>query len=673
MVVESPSPSRHSPSPSSGDAESALEVHGHAEPPCSALAGELSLPVHASATPTSRPVAPLRVARGQEAVRRVRVRTGSRLRRALSDCARTAMLSVGASVAGRQLPVWNINVPANARLRQVLTGWAVTVLQLHERAIPPAAHVTGKSGRPSLDLDATLLALRPELPVKGGRLCLTVSWPEASPEEREQEQAAKKASAARSSVRASLGKLGISSRYTSVDRGAMGYHRSSTFLQKIQSGFYGHVGSWGVALPRGHGEFMKPCPSSGMCGDETVWPGVVQSRELVVYGRETAAGAQELLRVRLVGPEAQLANWAATVRRFEKQASTGVAPGTQLRKVPFPVFLPSRGRATRAHLNWEAPHVFGPPRPGAPAGTWPVLCIVVEPQEEAEYRQTWQRALMLVLPDGGKGPSYARWVVQVVCSRGREWKSGLRRGGEDAGVCGPPRLLPWCWICDDNLLNFFRLVGIPKKTAGGRPAVHKRREWDSGAPLFWEAMVTVQQHPSLLRVAVAGFLRDDGTATCKKRDWKTDELSLYKIVLLNNRELRRLGAEYLPGLRVFEDIYLNTEVRRLGGLTLKCQSYCFREAPRRGPRAGGPRRRPGLREAGARAAGCCPRAPTLGPAPGTPEQSEAAAEAAAAQGAGAAAGAARTSWHCRQGGNACVTRQRRRRGRARQKLRGQRQ
>jgi len=94
--------------------------------------------------------------------------------------------------------------------------------------------------------------------------------------------------------------------------------------------------------------------------------------------------------------------------------------------------------------------------------------------------------------------------------------------------------------------------------------------------MFWEAMVAVQQHPNLVRFAIAGFLRDDGTATCKKKDWKVDVLSLYKIVLLNNRQLKRLGVEYLPGLLKFEDIHLNNSVQRRGGQSLKCQSYCFR-------------------------------------------------------------------------------------------------
>jgi len=75
---------------------------------------------------------------------------------------------------------------------------------------------------------------------------------------------------------------------------------------------------------------------------------------------------------------------------------------------------------------------------------------------------------------------------------------------------------------------------------------------------------------------VAGFLRDDGTAVCKRMEWKTDELALYKVVLLNLGLARKLGAEYQPDLKMYEDICLNHEVLRAGGHTLKCQSFCFR-------------------------------------------------------------------------------------------------
>mmetsp|Transcript_42005 Transcript_42005/g.97244 ORF Transcript_42005/g.97244 Transcript_42005/m.97244 type:complete len:720 (-) Transcript_42005:54-2213(-) len=496
-----------------------------------------------------------------------------RLGQLLSDAESKAMLAVGACAACRTFPVWNVDVPSTVRLRDVLLGWAIAVLRACDRSIPPAAFVVGKVGGPALDLNATILTLRPQLSVKGGRLCLTVSWPLPEPTEAAGKRHERAACVPR---KISLNRLRISTRYTPIDRSVMGYHQSSTMKQKIESGFYGAPGMFGVQLPRGHGELMRPCGSSGLCGKETVWSGPLETRELVVYRGDAAVGAPgapELFRTRLVGPSSQLANWAATARRFEALASIDEGPAEALRMIPFPVFVPSRGRAWRAHLNWEAPHVFGPPLSGE-VGAWPVFCIVVEPQEEAEYRHAWPHALLLVLPEGGLGPSYARWVVQRVCSRAYEWKAGIRRGGS-SGVCGPLRQLPWCWICDDNLLCFFRLVGI-SRARKGRAAVQKQREWDGKTPLFWEAMVAVQQRPSLLKVAIAGFLRDDGTATCKKRDWTSNELSLYKVVLLNNRELRRLGAEYLPGLQMFEDIYLNSEVRRLGGHTLKCQCYCFR-------------------------------------------------------------------------------------------------
>merc|ERR1712113_298940 len=89
-------------------------------------------------------------------------------------------------------------------------------------------------------------------------------------------------------------------------------------------------------------------------------------------------------------------------------------------------------------------------------------------------------------------------------------------------------------------------------------------------------MLTVQRHPMLPRSAVVGFLRDDGTAVCKRLDWKSNELALYKVVLLNLPELRRLEVEYQPDLQMYEDICLNHEVLRNGGRTLKCQQFCFR-------------------------------------------------------------------------------------------------
>ena len=94
--------------------------------------------------------------------------------------------------------------------------------------------------------------------------------------------------------------------------------------------------------------------------------------------------------------------------------------------------------------------------------------------------------------------------------------------------------------------------------------------------MAYQALVAVQQHAWLTKAAVCGFLRDDGTAVCKRRDWKDNEMALYKIVLLNLRELKRLGVEYQQDMKMYEDICLNHAVLRSGGHTLKCQCYCFR-------------------------------------------------------------------------------------------------
>ena len=47
----------------------------------------------------------------------------------------------------------------------------------------------------------------------------------------------------------------------------------------------------------------------------------------------------------------------------------------------------------------------------------PVICIVVEPSQEEEYREVWPHVLMLVLPENGRGAGFARWVIQKTCTR----------------------------------------------------------------------------------------------------------------------------------------------------------------------------------------------------------------------------------------------------------------
>ncbi|OLQ10715.1 hypothetical protein AK812_SmicGene5552 [Symbiodinium microadriaticum] len=286
-----------------------------------------------------------------------------------------------------------------------------------------------------------------------------------------------------------------------------------------------------------------------------------------------AAIKQVLFEVKLSGPDQLIQNWEAACQRYESfLQQRGQKLDKQALQVPHPVFIPSRGRPEKAHLNWEAPHVFGPQE--KEPGLAPVVCIVVEPEEEEAYRGTWPLALMLVLPEGNRGPGYARWVVQTVCTRATVT-------GGCAGPCQTAtmlRRLGRIWIVDDTLTTFYRLAWMHNFRQCGRLARPKRMKHRvaSSELMFVEALLAVQRHPFAGRAAVAGFLRDDGTAVCKRAEWKLDELALYKVVLLDLNELRRLQVEYVPGLQMYEDICLNHDVLSRGGRTLKCQCYGFR-------------------------------------------------------------------------------------------------
>lgn len=472
-------------------------------------------------------------------------------------------LSIEASVRG-SLKVWNVDVPSNVALRDVVSSWAGAMQQ---QVGLEAAHVTGRSGGPALNLDSKIVALRPQLPIRGGRLGLVVSMPSQTEAKLQQQNSKDRA---RASAKGALSKLHFSACMTDLDLKIFGT-RSKTMQEKIASGRYGQAGARGVQLPCGLGDAMKPSPSAPICGGrDGDWRGPLEDRELVVYSHQKED--VELFRVRLSGPRVQIENWAATAKKFESVRTSTDGPGKSITSVPFPVFMPSQSRAKIAHLNWEAPHVFGMPSQDMAPGSWPVVIAVVEPDEEEDYRKVWPGALLLVLPKKKRGPSYVRWIIQRICTKSFEWRAVNQKRSK----IGPLRQLPWCWICDDNLISFFRLVSIRKAPEPRGTTVGKKREWGTKTPMFWEAMVAVQQHPNFHKFALCGFLRDDGTATCKTQDWTYDVLSLYKVVLLNNRELRRLRVEYLPGLQKYEDLYFNSEVQRQGGQMLKCQCYCFR-------------------------------------------------------------------------------------------------
>lgn len=492
------------------------------------------------------------------------------MRRALASTNQpSTLLAIDASVPGQSFPVWKLAFSNAQTLRNVIRCWANVRLGIDlSTEIPPGAKAFTEAE--ALDLNVAIGDVRKKLKVKHGALSLTVVWPaEALPGAVEAAAAAARAGSRagpQGKARSKLKKLHPSGRYCHVDRGFMGWGSSSTQMEKIRSGRYadtkGHYPEAELASSMRH-------PPPSLDSDSVV---KLESQVLAAFDEQ-----RELFRTRLTGPPALIRNWEATCKRFEHLHQV-VKPDKHASLVPFPVFIPSRGRPEKAHLNWEAEHVFGKPGPDVPAGSWPVVCVVVEPQEEEEYRRVWSNVLMLVLPESGRGPGYARWVVQHVCTKAFVVEPGQPTNPVRADT--QLRRLGRIWIADDTLTMMYRLdfMEISLEDSQGRfarPRRLKKRMVGDG-PIFWEAMLAVQKHPFLPRAGVAGFLRDDGTAVCKRNEWKQDELALYKIVLLNLMELSNLGVTYLPDLQMYEDICLNTDVLSKGGRTLKCQCYGFR-------------------------------------------------------------------------------------------------
>ena len=464
--------------------------------------------------------------------------------------------------AEQWLQTWIACVETKHRLKDILRIWARELLG-HAGKLPQGVRV---SGRAWLDASATLESLREELPLLDGRLAVTVHWPEPV-----QGTAAAASATTGRFARSKLQKLRISGRYTAAD--IKTGTNSSTYLDKLRRGEYRET--MGLYSQKAYTAAMRQRPS---CDEER------QRCDLVVRERE---GNRARFRVRLSGPTSLVRNWRDTWMHLE---SAGLKKAQESR-LPFPVFIPSKGRPLSANLNWEAPHVFGTV---SRDGLRPVVCVVVEPSGEKAYRKAWPGLLLLTLPADGKGPAYARWVVQQFCTQAYEWQGTGKPPSKF--VCpeqGKPfcrklpmservwfrRSAPFVWIADDLLTMFYRLVPLHGNRYKREPERLKRRDAPEGEAMFSNAFLSIQQHAFIPRAAVAGFLRDDGTAVCKKMEWKKDELALYKVVLLNLPELRRLNAEYLPGVQKYEDICLNHEVMRnasAGGHTMKCQLFCFR-------------------------------------------------------------------------------------------------
>ena len=86
--------------------------------------------------------------------------------------------------------------------------------------------------------------------------------------------------------------------------------------------------------------------------------------------------------------------------------------------------------------------------------------------------------------------------------------------------------------------------------------------------------MAVQRHKDISTIALAGFLRSNGTETSKTYAEVVDNVKIYKVALLNSMQCE--GVEYTPALANFEDIAFNRALILRGRRTLKLQSYAYR-------------------------------------------------------------------------------------------------
>ena len=138
-------------------------------------------------------------------------------------------------------------------------------------------------------------------------------------------------------------------------------------------------------------------------------------------------------------------------------------------------------------------------------------------------------------------------------------------------------------MLDDGLSILYRLddlcpqAGAATQTkrsqVGAATNDAAERRWVRSAATFKEGMLAVQVQQAAHRPDAVGFLRDAGHAVCKKNRWLSNNLSIYKIVLLDVEKLKEHNVEYQPHLQKLEDVCFTAQILDNGGSTLKCQLY----------------------------------------------------------------------------------------------------
>ena len=105
----------------------------------------------------------------------------------------------------------------------------------------------------------------------------------------------------------------------------------------------------------------------------------------------------------------------------------------------------------------------------------------------------------------------------------------------------------------------------------------RKRERFADGPMFFKAFDDIERNREVQRsrVHVAGFLREDGTSVCKNNSVVFGNMSIFKVVLLNLQELKKLNVRYNYKLKAFEDVCFLKQVIDAGGATMKNQDFSF--------------------------------------------------------------------------------------------------
>ena len=374
--------------------------------------------------------------------------------------------------------------------------------------------------------------------------------------------------------RRSLRVLHVSPRYGKVNAKVLGIQRSRNMKRKIAEGRY--LQTMGMFKQEKYRKAMQEAPEA--TGE------ALQKWSLVAWDRrrgqpasyQRADGSQEALKLSLWCGETAAECFFSWCWWFgERQVGQ---EGAWVAETPYPVFIPTKGRPKDAHLNWRAAHCFGEEAfhaTGVESDSPSALVLaVVEPAEAQAYREAWPEMPFLILPENDMGPSFARYCIQKLSTSFRA------QGGGDFG---PLQHMQFCWLIDDSITSFYRLQRLSQEaledqnaaptTPLSRPTGRKSQRCGEGA-MCAQALLAAQKASKAF--VIGGFLRDDGTAPMKSAQWALDSTSIFKVVLLNLLALQQLQVEYIPSLRLFEDVCLNVQARNSGGHILKCLGFCYR-------------------------------------------------------------------------------------------------